>query len=344
MKVKFHLDKQQQPQSESGMKVMYGQAKRGGYRLRWYLILALVISPLLAMGYYLYRDKVLVIAPAIVTSDPVVIKAVEEGIIGSLNLVVGQSVTEQQALFEVSNLALNDELDFMRQEIAQLDVNQEESFHYHNLAIENAQKNADQILQIRKRYEMYKAKGQVSDVDYAAIINLAYSAQNELNSRHIALGDAQNSYQERLLAGPISQARRNLMKELVVKQAQLEQLSVRSPYDGRVVDLPVVEGQQVEKGDPVVVIAKNVMPHVTAYLNPKYLDVAQFGVHATVLFPDGKEYPATVSQAVEIVSKLPTQLAKPFEGKPAYMKVTLSFDEEIEEDRWIEGMTVEVEF
>ncbi|EEW09809.1 HlyD family secretion protein [Vibrio mimicus] len=344
MKVKFHLDKQHQPQSERGMKVMYGQAKRGGYRLRWYLILALVISPLLAMGYYLYRDKVLVIAPAIVTSKPVVIKATQEGIVGPLNLVIGQSVTEQQALFEIDNDALSGELDFIRQEIAQLNVNQEESFDYHTLTIENAQKNADQIQQIRKRYEFYKAKGQVSDVDYAAIINLAYSAQNELNSRHIALDDAQNNYQERRLAGPISQARRSLMKELAVKQTQLDQLNVRSPYDGRVVDIPVLEGQQVEKGDPLVMIAKNVTPQVTAYLNPKYLNVAQFGTHAKVTFPDGKSFSATVSEAVEIVSKLPVQLSKPFEGKPAYMEVTLTFDEELEKSRWIEGMTVEVKF
>ncbi|WP_337028425.1 HlyD family secretion protein [Vibrio cholerae] len=344
MKVKFHLDKQHQPQSERGMKVMYGQAKRGGYRLRWYLILALVISPLLAMGYYLYRDKVLVIAPAIVTSKPVAIKATEDGVIGPLNLVVGQSVTEQQALFEVTNTTLANELDFMRQEIAQLNVNQEENTHYHTLAIENTQRNSDQIQQIRKRYEMYKAKGQVSDVDYAAIINLAYGAQNELNSRNIALNDAQTSYQERLLAGPISQAKRGLMKELVVKQSQLERLNIHSPFDGRVVALPVVEGQQVEKGDPLVVIAKNITPQVTAYLNPKYLDVSQFGTHAKVIFPDGKTFSATVSEAVEIVSKLPIQLAKPFEGKPAYMEVTLTFDEELEENRWIEGMTVEVEF
>lgn len=54
MKVNFHLDKKNKPQSESGMKVVYGQAKRGGYRLRWYLILAIVVSPLLFMAYYLF--------------------------------------------------------------------------------------------------------------------------------------------------------------------------------------------------------------------------------------------------------------------------------------------------
>ncbi len=67
MKVNFHLDKKNKPQSESGMKVAYGQAKRGGYRLRWYLILAIVISPLLFMAYYLFKTQILVTAPGIVT-------------------------------------------------------------------------------------------------------------------------------------------------------------------------------------------------------------------------------------------------------------------------------------
>ncbi len=75
MKVNFHLDKKNKPQSESGMKVVYGQAKRGGYRLRWYLILAIVVSPLLFMAYYLFRTQVLVTAPAIITSYPLTVTA-----------------------------------------------------------------------------------------------------------------------------------------------------------------------------------------------------------------------------------------------------------------------------
>ncbi|MGI2961139.1 HlyD family secretion protein, partial [Vibrio alginolyticus] len=40
----------------------------------------------------------------------------------------------------------------------------------------------------------------------------------------------------------------------------------------------------------------------------------------------------------------PQELQSPFEGQPAYLKVTLSFDEPVEQTRWIEGVEVEVRF
>ncbi|MDA1378824.1 hypothetical protein PCI56_01760 [Plesiomonas shigelloides subsp. oncorhynchi] len=69
MKVNFHLDKQNNPQAENGVKVQYGAPKRGGYRMRWYMILAIVISPVVLMAYYLFRSQFLITAPAIVTSN-----------------------------------------------------------------------------------------------------------------------------------------------------------------------------------------------------------------------------------------------------------------------------------
>lgn len=98
MKVNFHLDKKNKPQSESGMKVVYGQAKRGGYRLRWYLILAIVVSPLLFMAYYLFRTQVLVTAPAIITSYPLTVTATRSAIVGPIPVNVGTEVAQDQAL------------------------------------------------------------------------------------------------------------------------------------------------------------------------------------------------------------------------------------------------------
>ena len=37
------------PTVERGLKVEYAQAKRGGFRGRWYLLLVLVIAPVLVM-------------------------------------------------------------------------------------------------------------------------------------------------------------------------------------------------------------------------------------------------------------------------------------------------------
>lgn len=52
------------------------------------------------------------------------------------------------------------------------------------------------------------------------------------------------------LAGPVTQEYRSLMRELVVKRAQQENLTFRSPMKGRVLDVHVHEGQNVSENTP----------------------------------------------------------------------------------------------
>ena len=47
MKIKFSSAKEQQPTQEQGLQVLYAPGKRMAFRLRWYLILLAVVSPLL---------------------------------------------------------------------------------------------------------------------------------------------------------------------------------------------------------------------------------------------------------------------------------------------------------
>ncbi len=57
---------------------------------------------------------------------------------------------------------------------------------------------------------------------------------------------------------------------------------------------------------------------------------------------NGGSFEAEVSDSVEVVSKLPSQLVSPFEGQPAYLKVVLDFITAPPEEYWVEGMTVEL--
>ena len=47
MKIRFSSPKEQQPTREQGLKVLYAPGKRLAFKLRWYLILLAVTSPLL---------------------------------------------------------------------------------------------------------------------------------------------------------------------------------------------------------------------------------------------------------------------------------------------------------
>ncbi|MDV5168064.1 HlyD family secretion protein [Photobacterium rosenbergii] len=344
MKVKFHLNKQHNPRSEDGMRVMYGPAKRGGYRVRWYLILALVVSPLLAMAYYLYRTEFLVIAPAIITSYPVTITSTEKAIVAPLPTDVGKSVAKGQAVLLLKDDMLDAETRFIEQELLKLSPPAIEISPIYRDAIAQSEQNLQKFELIKRNYDTFRKQGHVSDVDYASIISINNTLNNQLNNQKLAYIEAQRHLSEMALAGPVSQAHRALMQELVIKRSQQDNLTVRSPFDGRVIEIHVLEGERIDVNRPLITVAKNNSPEVIAYLNPKYIKYGQIGTKAKVSFPDGASFAATVSKPLEMVNKLPQQLLSPFEGQPAYLRITLQFDMALEQKYWIEGMAVKVQF
>lgn len=345
MKVNFSLDKKNKPQSESGMKVAYGQAKRGGYRLRWYLILAIVISPLLFMAYYFFKTQILVTAPGIVTSYPLTITATQATIVGPILVNVGDKVEKGQSLILLADRALNKEVEFLQKELVSLSKNKVRSTdELYQQAIANTKTSLAKVQQIQKNYDKFRKEGHVSEVDYAAVVNASNAINSQLSEQEIAYINAKRDREQLVLAGPVSQQYRALMQELVVKRAQQESLTFRSPFSGRVLDIHVHEDQRVTENAPLLTVAQNVTPDITAFLNPRYLNYSQKGAKAKIIFPDGKKFSATVSRPVEVVNKLPQELQSPFEGQPAHLKVTLSFGEPIEKTRWIEGVEVEVRF
>jgi multidrug resistance efflux pump len=296
------------------------------------------------MAYYLFKDTIWITAPGIVTSYPVTITANFDGVVATVPLRVGDNIELQQPLFTLQNRTLDREILFLEQELQKLDVKQEASFETYEQAIKQSKTNLNQIEEIKDKFAIYHTDGDLSDIDYANILNQSNAAQNSLSSQQILLDQAKYSYQERLIAGVITQAKRALQKELVLKLDQQASLILSSPFTGRVVDIPATEGNMVVKGDPLITIARNLKPSVVAYLDPKYLAEAKLGKQVNIKFPDGKIYKATVSQEIEIVSQLPNQLVKPFEGQPSFLKVAISIDDELESNYWIEGITVEVIF
>lgn len=345
MKINFHLDKKNKPQSESGMRVAYGRAKRGGYRLRWYLILVIVISPLLFMIYYLLKKEVLVTAPGIVTSYPLTITVAQAAIVRFIPVNVGDEVEKGQSLMLLIDNALNKDVEFLQKELVALSNNNIQSTdELYQKAIDSTKKSLAKVQQIQQKYDQLRKEGLVSEVDYVVMVNVSNAIDSQLRNQEIAYINAKRDRAQLILAGPVAKQYRELMKKLTVKLTKQECLTFKAPFSGRVLDLHVHEGQRVTDNAPLLTVAQNVTPDIIAFLKPKYLDYSLKGTKAKIIFPDGKKLSATVSRPVEVVSKLPPELQSPLKGQPAYLKVTLSFDQPIEKRRWIEGVEVEVRF
>lgn len=348
MEVKFHLNKNNNPASENGMQVIYGQEKRGGYRFRWYLILLIILSPIIFMVYTFLKQYLFITAMGIVTTGPVIITAAQNGIVKNIDVQDNEFVLDEQLLVELSAPILEQEIEFIIAELQQINDKKidaiEDDFSPYLSAIRAAKQNLKKVSKIKLNYDQYSREGKVSQVDYAAIIGMYNAAQNNLTASYIALNQAKIAQKQRVLAGGIAKVTRDLNQSLTTKKNQLDALSVKAPYMGLVIDINALTGQQVSIGDPLITISPDVPPFVISYLEPKYIEKAKLGTLVTVKFPNGKKVEARVSSSIGLTSKLPAQLAKPFEGAKALLKVKITFLGGLLENEWVEGMPIEVYF
>ncbi|MCV5275921.1 hypothetical protein OFC49_34865, partial [Escherichia coli] len=71
-------------------------------------------------------------------------------------------------------------------------------------AIGSSEEGLKKVQEIQKKYDVYRKKGQVSEVDYAAIVSVNNSLSNQLSSQKIAYVDAMRDLEELELAGPVT--------------------------------------------------------------------------------------------------------------------------------------------
>ncbi|WP_299002017.1 HlyD family efflux transporter periplasmic adaptor subunit [uncultured Shewanella sp.] len=346
MEVQFPHEKTSHPLNDK--KVSYGSSKRNGYKLRWYLLLFIVLSPVFIVLYFIYYNYILIVAPGILTVNPIVIRASEDAIVNKINVINGQKISSGQHLVRMSNSSLTAEIEFIKKSLSNLKKEHSSTtqvdFSFYEKAISNAKDNMGGISKIKSDYDKYRNNSLVSELDYINIVNLVYSSEILLFNEKIRYNQALVDYQENKISGSFAKLVLDFEKELALKNSHLNNLNITSPFDGLVIETLVLEEHRVLQGEPIIKIAKNDIPQIIGYLKSEYVDRVKLGNSVTIIFPNGKKYSAKIALPTVLASKLPTQLAKPFEGQPALLKVTMSFVEEPAVDTWVEGMPVSILF
>ncbi|MGX2952180.1 hypothetical protein ACWAU3_03095 [Shewanella sp. JL219SE-S6] len=121
MKVTYQAAaKAQQPTRDQGLKVDYAPAKRGGMKWRWYLLLLLVIAPVVLLLWVLLRPSLFVLAPGILTSEPLEMRAMQKGRLLELSVQPGSRVDAGQALGRIADAGLDASIDELQRQLAEL--------------------------------------------------------------------------------------------------------------------------------------------------------------------------------------------------------------------------------
>ncbi len=317
MKVRFQ-HQPGEPERDDGIKVAYAPAKRVFPRLRWYLILLLVSSPLIYFILHIALNNVLVKAQGSVSLPLVEVRSTHAGVLTDLYASPRDRVSKGQLLAALD--AEKQRPDF---------VARQPRLTLLKKSVELARTQvADQEKRLRDMQKLFKA-GAATTAEVRAARDrlekstyLLYTKLTELETERIARQNAVEAEKHRADSG----------------------WPVTAPADGRVVEILANRNGFVDSGDVLMVIAQPQAPQVVAYLDPKFSKYARIGQKATVKFSDGIGVRAHIAELPKVTRKLPAEFTSGFGTRPLSVLVRLALDEPLPEDHQIHGLPVTVRF
>lgn len=350
MKINYQPStKAQKPTEDNGFKVDYAPSKRNSMKWRWYLLLALVIAPVLLLLWVLLRPAIFVLAPGVLTTEPLEMRANHKGILADINVHPGEQVTAGQVLGRIANAELLARITELKRQLSQLE---ELSSHKDKAVLDQLQQQiqvADEGVRrqssLLNQFEKFKRQGIVPAADMAVVLQAHTNARMILEQARAEFLIVQQRQQQELQAGVVSQARNNLLLQLAEMKARSDELTLKAPFSARVADLLVQQGEYIAEQQPLLWLSGRSQPVVVSFLDPRYLDYVHLGQTASIKLPNGILLNGVINEPTEIVSKIPSQLSGPFDGEKPALKVTLTL--ELKQGTLqsnVEGVPVEVSF
>jgi len=347
MKVEYNnIKKSVNPTTQDGINVQYSASKRSGYKLRWYLLLVVIILPIALLAWNAIRPVALVLAPGIITVEPLEVRNHTEANVKSLLIKNGVDVVKGQPLVVLNNAELNAKIKELQRQLNKLNnttvIENKQILARLNDQIVTAKKGVKRQDDLVKVFRDFEKKGIVPTSDMAAILQANTLSRIQLSQAHIDLLNEEKRIRQDRLAGKVTQQRNAINLQLSELLARQEQLTIKSPFSGKIIDISVQEGEHLSTNQPIAWISGREDPVVISYVNAKYLNYISVGQKATINLPNGESVRAEIKESVTLVSRIPSRLSGPFDGKKSAMKVVFSLDEKLKKN--VEGIAVEIHF
>ena len=303
MKVRFDSNKELRPDQDNGLKVLYGPSKRVAYRLRWYLILALVLSPLVYVFGRITLDLLRVEVPAQLQVPSTEIRALESGTIAEVGVEVGERVQPGDLLLRLDNPDWRLRLD----QLQPASVDNPDGLGSSATTLQNSTVRLQgQVVQLFKGLHR---EGATSSAELLR-------SEVDLNMQRLALLELERRLrQERfqVVGEPIQNLRD--VRERDWLSARLDLLSIRADTPGRVSELLVNKGESVGPGTLLMRVERAEEPLLWIYLRPRDAELARPGGSVEVRMPDDSWLKARILQQADLARLLPRGLRSSVGGE-----------------------------
>ena len=335
MKIRFSSEKERNPTQEQGLKVLYAPGKRTAFRLRWYLILLLVASPLLWLAVQLGYGFWLVKAPAQLRLPTVELRAREAARVAEVQVEPGQRVVAGQPLLRLDSPE-------WRARLAQLEALDQAG----DSGKAPGSEREEQLLQLQvQRAEQRLQRFQTLLAQGAATRAEVQTAQDQRDAQELQLLAFRR---ERRLSAERSPAEN---RELIQRESEqhwlesrLDELELRAPENGQVAEVLVNPGENVGPGTVLMRLTGAGEPQLWIYLEPRHGHYAAPGQAFEVRLPDGRMLSGRVVQQTDSVRRLPSDLRSPFSATQMGLVVAAQLDQPLPGSWRIDQLPLEVHF
>ena len=341
MKIQFKTEKQIDPTKNDGFEVNYAPAKRLAFKIRWFMLVMLIVSPLLFFGWHILSKEVLITAGGILTTEPIVLHTSQSVFIKSIDVKEGDTVEEQQVLIQLSSPEIENELSLLEKNHRRVKQRYQDGFvnlrALYDKEIETLQENIEAQESITDRFKSYGDRGMLGIDEQLMLEESIASSESDYQKALIGLEEATLNHKVMLRATLI-----DIELALSSARAKYSQLTIKAPKGAEINNIFVKQGEFLSEGDPLISLSNLPESIVNVYLSPEQMDYTGIGQTATITLPNGDTYQGIIEKPTQMTGRLPALFSGPFGGAKAAIKVTLTIKPKLELQ--LEGLPVEVRF
>lgn len=347
MKVRFDAPVKPDATVVDGMRIHYAPSRRSVPRMRWYLLILLIASPLLYFLVSFVIDSIIVKAKGVVTPPVFIsVRAADDGVVTKVDVKPGERVALGQELLHVE-----------KPPVAGAPVVKGETPQ--ERATEQALKGELERSRLRvdaERERMEKMKalrdaGAATAGEYEQAWNRWLSAldyQSRLEKELAGLTAAQSAPRGST-PGTITFESQETFGQGSTSRQQLEKFlydgaRYRAPRRGEVIDVFARPGDRVLRGVALLTMSLNEEAEVTAYLDPRHVNYATEGHRAKIIFPDGTTVRGVVMGIEQFAARPPSDAPDPLGLRRLSLAVKVKAVDPMPSTREVSGLPVTVRF
>jgi multidrug resistance efflux pump len=330
--IRFHRNARTTPEAIDGFKVPYGAAKRSAPKWRWRLILAVVFSPVFYLAYSAGKELLTLSAEGNVSLAQYNVRAPAAGRTVRVDVAIGAKVAKGDILVQLDDPGLDADIS----ERAAAAGNPARTPPGTPTALQEELELDTRILR--------SAEQRLADM--RDLLSQGAATSGEVREAQISADEATAAVlrARQQMRGSRGEAPSSQPPELQRLLAAREQLTVRAPADGYVVEILTRDSEMVSAGAPLLLLSGNVEPEVLAYVRPELLKQVHAGSAATVRLPDGAKMQAVVGDGPLITQHALTEPDNPLGGRSPTVVLHLQSLEPWPRAARINGLPVSVRF